>query len=106
MTIFYVFISLVSDQYFDYINWSDVSLFLNFTFLCVCPLCDINYSTVCITVLHVKPVIKSLTINQVYISIVWKHLYEIRVRQKSRRIGPRVGDMTHYVFVRGGGGIS
>ena len=43
MTIFYVSISFVSDQYFEYINWSEVSPFLNCTFLCVCPLCDINF---------------------------------------------------------------
>ena len=57
MTIFYVSISFVSDQYFEYINWSEVSPFLNCTFLCVCPLCDINYSTVCITWLHTSTVL-------------------------------------------------
>ena len=43
VSIFYVSISFVSDQYFEYINWSEVSPFLNCTLLCVCPLCDINF---------------------------------------------------------------
>ena len=36
--------------------------------------------------LPVKPVIKSVTIKQANISIVWKHPYEIRVLQKCTKV--------------------